>query len=184
MIINLRGTSGAGKSTIVKNIMDRFGTREPFFVSNRKRPLGYVCYRPGQRSLGIVGHYEIACGGCDTISQMGDVFGEVRRLHAAGLDVLFEGAIVSTLARDVIELHQEGYPLSVVSLNTPLEDCLKGIQARRDARNDDRPLNPLTTTRKFASVKSTHRKFEAAGVPAIWATRDEAEAFIVGALGL
>ena len=41
MIINVRGTSGSGKSTIVRNAMDLFTWRGPVHVKGRKQPLGY-----------------------------------------------------------------------------------------------------------------------------------------------
>jgi hypothetical protein len=177
-----------------------------------KRPIGYLLSNDRTKWLAVIGHYEIACGGCDTISDMGEVFAKVKEAHDLGYDVLFEGAIVSTLARNVIELHVAGYPVEVISLNTPLDVCLMSINARREAKWDERckvidlaneairsgakkgkikdyperpePVNPKTTKGKFASTKSTHAKIEAAGIPAVWASRDEAETLIKQRLGL
>jgi len=185
MIINVRGTSGSGKSTLIRKIMDRYQTKVAVKAKGRKQPLGYILHNPDSvRWLAVPGHYETPCGGCDTIPNMAEVFHQVRAGHKANYDVLFEGAIVSTLAKQIIEMHQEGFPIEVVSLNTPLEDCLAGIQERRDARGDTRPLSPKATEGKYKSTRSTHAKFQAAGVPAIWASRADAERYLCQRLGL
>lgn len=187
MIINLRGTSGSGKTTLVKSILGACVKKVAVRARDGgKRPIGYICELPSGKWLAVVGHYEIACGGCDTISDMNEVFARVKEAHDLGYHVLFEGAIVSTLARNVIELHLAGYPVEVISLNTPLDVCLESIMERRRAKSGDKakPLNPKTTTQKFASTKSTHAKIVAAGIPAVWASRDEALALIKGKLGL
>lgn len=213
MIINLRGTSGSGKSTLVKTVMDRCVKRIAVRAKDGgKRPIGYICELPNGKWLAVVGHYEIACGGCDTISDMNEVFARVKEAHDLGYHVLFEGAIVSTLARNVIELHLAGYPVEVISLNTPLDVCLASINDRRMAKHREReaavraynkeiidgkrrgklkdvpplpePVNPKTTTQKFASTKSTHEKIVAAGIPAVWASREGALNLIATQLGL
>lgn len=209
MIINLRGTSGSGKSTLVKAVMDLCPSC--VVVARKdggKRPAGYVCQLPSGQSLAILGHYEIACGGCDTISDMTEVFKQVRDASDAGHHVLFEGAIVSTLSTQLLQMHKDGYPLEVVSLNTPLPLCLESINKRRRNKWYDQvraaldynsnypnrrpkptppepdPVDPKTTTSKFRSVQATHMKFTQAGIPAIWASREEALTHIRWRLGL
>lgn len=211
MIINLRGTSGSGKSTIVQNVMKRYQVKHAVRSKDdaRKRPIGYILKSPTtSRWLAVPGHYEIACGGCDTINSMDQVFAQVKEADAYGYDVLFEGAIVSTLARNVIELHLSGHPVHVISLNTPLDVCLDSINARREAKWRERqyaafayneahptrkpkevpprpePVDPKTTTQKFQATKSTHEKIVAAGIPAVWASRHEAEHLICQMLGV
>lgn len=214
MIINLRGTSGSGKSTLVKKIMSLCSVKHAIRTKDGgKRPIGYICKLPeGDKWLAVVGHYEIACGGCDTISDMKEVFARVKEAHELGYHVLFEGAIVSTLARNVIELQLDGYPVEVISLDTPLDVCLASINERRMEKHREReaaivaynreildgkrrgklkdvpplpePVNPKTTTQKFASTKSTHEKIKAAGIPVVWASREVAERLIRERFGL
>lgn len=187
-IINIRGTSGSGKSTLVKNIMARY--KHKLTIRNpdpaKKRPMGYLVSNDNKKWLAIVGHYEIACGGCDTIKTYAEVMAKVTEAYELGYDVLFEGAVLSTLWKPFVELYQGGYPLEIISLNTPLKVCLESVMMRRREKSGDdaKPLNPKTTTGKFNSTKSTHAKITAAGVPGVWASREEAEQLICERLGL
>lgn len=188
MIINIRGTSGSGKSTLVKKIMGLY--KHKLTIKSQdpkaKRPIGYLLSNDNKKWLAVVGHYEIACGGCDTIKTYAEVMSKVTEAHELGHDVLFEGAVLTTLWKPFVELHEGGYPLEIISLSTPLPVCLESVMERRRAKSGDdaKPLNPKTTTGKFNSAKSTHAKITAAGVPGVWASRDEAEALIKQRLGL
>lgn len=189
MIINIRGTSGSGKTTLVKNIMTRYKTK--LTIRNTqdpkaKRPIGYMLSNDNKKWLCVVGHYEIACGGCDTIKTPAEIVARVMEAHDLGHDVLFEGAMISTLWKQFADLHSQGYPIEIISLNTPLQVCLDSIMERRRAKSGDKalPLNPKTTTGKFNSTKATHAKLAAAGIPAVWASREEALDLICQKLGL
>src|SRR3546814_2254821 len=45
----------------------------------------------------------------------------VRKSHAAGMDVLYEGLLISAEVNRAVKLHEEGLPLLTVALDTPLE---------------------------------------------------------------
>jgi predicted kinase len=163
MIINIRGTSGAGKSTLVRELMSRYAIVVPEYVLNRKRPIGYRCDRPGGRSLWVLGHYETACGGGDTVPGLDENYRLVRQAGDAGCDVVYEGLIIQSDTRRCIELSKEHETL-VVIIDVPLELCLASIQARRDARGDQRPLNPANTLSKQKTIPSQERKLKEGGV--------------------
>lgn len=178
-IINLRGTSGSGKSYIVRHIMAQYHTRVPEMVPGRKQPLAYTCSRVGWPSLYVVGHYETACGGADTIgysanSRLLDYDGELRggldliyhMIHNATLrkeNVIFEGLIVASDTARCINLKKTN-DLMVVGLSTTLKDCMASIQDRRDARGDDRPLSSKNTEAKFKALLTQRARFREAGV--------------------
>lgn len=62
MIIQLLGANGAGKSTIVKDLIEG-KTRHPLYFFSRGRPDAYELY-----DVLIAGHYEgRVCGGADTL---------------------------------------------------------------------------------------------------------------------
>lgn len=167
MIINIRGTSGSGKSTLVRAIMDLYPHRLPRHVEGRKRPLYYLLARPAPHSqtLAVIGHYETPCGGCDTITNVDQVYEEVRRQHEAGHDVLFEGLLISAEQRRTIQMHRDGLPLLVAAIDIPLEECLASVNARRAARNPELgEVNPKNTTSKWKAVRSCMRKFGAEGI--------------------
>ena len=77
MIINIRGTSGSGKSFLVRHIMRLYPKQVPVYVSDRRQPISYTLSRSGRKLL-VVGHYESVCGGCDTVHSMDAIFDLVR----------------------------------------------------------------------------------------------------------
>lgn len=185
MILNLRGTSGSGKSHLVREIVGHYTTKLPFFIKERKRPVGYLFKRKDPRKgkdLWVPGHYETPCGGCDTIPNLDMVFDLVRRGHTAGHDVLFEGLLVNSDRNRTIEMYKEGLPIRIVTLGTELEVCVSSVQARRDERARNRkggpreakPLNPRNTETKYHLALKNHEKFLEASVPSYYLGRDEA----------
>ena len=162
MVINLRGTSGSGKSTIVRRLMDLYPRKDPFFVTGRKRPMAYGCHRSGGRSLWVVGHYETACGGCDTINGMETIYGLIREAIEMGYDVIFEGLIVASDVVRCVSLKEQG--LLVLELDTTIDICVQSIQARRDARGDERQLNDGNTRYKMKCIAAQRPRFLSAGV--------------------
>jgi hypothetical protein len=184
VIVNLRGTSGSGKSTLVRDVMAQYQQRNPIYQHGRKQPIGYCCDRDGGRSLFVVGHYETACGGCDTISDgMERIYYLINEDAALGRDVIYEGLIVQSDVRRCAELSRK-YPLLVVAIEEPLEVCLAGIQARRAARGDERPLNPKNTIGKMNQMPRDMKRLETMGVDARRLNRAEARIAVFGALKL
>lgn len=146
MIINVRGGSGSGKSTVIRSVMEHYDLRIPHHVEGRKQPLWYDCwisdeaYDAERPDLRVLGHYETPCGGCDTISKnpgdpdekaMAFIHGLIREADDAGLNVLYEGVILTTILGELPQLHEEGRPIVVINLTSDLETCLLGISARR-----------------------------------------------------
>jgi predicted kinase len=186
MIINIRGTSGSGKSTLVRSITELYERKFPAKVEGRRQPIGYVFTRPKGKTLAVIGHYETPCGGCDTITDQDEIYRRVRQSHEAGMDVLYEGLLISAETRRCIELHRDfpGY-LQVVALDTPLDVCLASINERRRAKDPDKgDVNPKNTESKFKGVQSAVRKLKSESVPADWWSRDGARTFIKLLLGL
>lgn len=187
MIINVRGTSGSGKSTIVRTAMDLFAWRQPVYVRGRKQPLGYWL-GPCQEEwkLGVPGHYETACGGCDTLKGYDQVFELAEHAALSASHVLFEGVLVSEEYRRTVELAEtfsgQGrgehnpvkHDLLVIQLTTPVEACLDSIRARRAARGDDRELNPANTVNRVATIQRTCDRLRQAGINVEEHDRDSA----------
>lgn len=190
MIVNVRGTSGSGKSTLIRAVMAQYANKTPIMVEGRKQPIGYLLSAKRLPDLTVLGHYETECGGCDTIScdnATDATFAMVREWHARGRNVLFEGLLISAEANRTIALHRDGLPLLVVSLTTPLEDCLAGIQERRARKGTTRPLGPNTMKNLQSKQKGAAtccRKFREAGMAVLETDRLGARQAVFEALGL
>lgn len=195
MIINVRGTSGSGKSTLAKAVMSRYGELESMYGlvdtpgTNRARPDCIHLFRPGGRPLCVVGHYEVPSGGVDRFLANGkrnfdDVYAFVRRAHADGFDVLYEGLLIMSDTKRCVQLHRDGLPLMVVMLDVPLDVCIAGIQSRRDARGDVRVINPANTESKAKLTMKQMRELTEAGIDARLLSREAAIDACVSLLGL
>lgn len=165
MIVNIRGTSGAGKSTLVRAIMSYYPEKTAHHIEKRKQPIGYTLYREaGKRPLYIPGHYETPCGGCDTIKGLDQIYSIVREAHAAGNDVLFEGMLLCSDTKRIIELAQDTKATTVISLTTTPDQCCLNIKKRREARGNEAPLNETNTRNRWAYEQKQIPKLTAAGV--------------------
>lgn len=207
MIINVRGTSGSGKSTIVQQLRKLYLFTKPHHVGDiapmlsenaeantwaelyphlakRKRPLFLELQHPrNEANLFVIGHYDTACGGCDTIAkkQFDTVYDLVHRLARVG-DVLFEGLLVTAEIERALKLPKDD--TQFVMLTTPLEECLAGIQARRDARGDTREVNPRNTISKFKAMDNVRRRLREGGMTVLDLDREGALARIREEVGV
>lgn len=184
MIISIRGTSGSGKSTVVRRVMKLYPFKVAKCVPGRKQPLYYILSGTGTQPLAILGHYESPCGGCDTIHTFDEVFELVRKLHTGGYHVLFEGVLLYCEVPRTVALVTDGLPLHVIALNTSIEDCVWGINQRRVERGDWEPVNPDNTIGKFNGTISYMEKLQTAGVPVFWEDRESAFTSIINLLNL
>lgn len=203
MIINLRGTSGSGKTTVVKNFMDLAVSRNRVLVKGRDRPIGYSLKMPWQtdrQRTFVLGHYETDCGGCDTISSTDEVFDRVRAAHGHGMDVLFEGLLIAAEVKRTMALFTDGLPLLVIALDTDIESCVLSVNKRRAeawrrrveetvAKNQELrakgkkefPLPPFRGTVNPANTESKHKatvvvmeRLAEAGLRTEWQSRETA----------
>lgn len=194
MILNIIGTSGSGKSTLTRKIMDQYDFKVDLHIEGRKRPIGYVLSNEGNgKPLYVVGHYETACGGCDTIAKKQfDTVYELVREYAEKGHVLYEGLLLTAESNRRIELHKERPgELVLIHLTTSLEQCIESIKLRRAERTgvapEDQPEKD--TLRKNAKSKhvgaeSSARKFAEAGGTVFHCDRDQAFATACEVLGL
>lgn len=146
VIINPRGTAGAGKTHFARRLLAAYGWQgtgsapaaAAVTLPGRDRPIAWRLDHPaGGRPLAVLGHYgDGARGGCDTLRAedggMAGAFRLARHFADSGHDVLLEGLVLSgevELTRDLATVH----PLHVIRLDTPAEDCLHRLMARRRA---------------------------------------------------
>jgi cytidylate kinase len=161
MVINVRGTSGSGKSTIVRGIMEK-GIVVP--IGAEKRPDGYIVQILGrERNLYVVGPYLTACGGCDAIATQDEICDRIRAYATLG-DVLLEGLLMANIfgryAAIDRELNEKGVHCIWGFLDTPLEVCIERVKGRRAERGKNlNEFNPENTTRKHVDTVDAYQKF-------------------------
>ncbi len=192
MIINIKGTSGTGKSTIVREVVRRYHHKVDHFREGRKQPIYTVHYPDDEHRdepsglvpLVTLGHYNTPCGGCDTISKQEDIFRIVREQQRAGRDVLYEGLLVSGEVANTARLHLDGMPLEVIALDVPVEVCIASVNERRWAKSPDKPpVKPDNTIAKHRGVQLAMKRLGADGVSCTWASRDGALSLVLRLLG-
>lgn len=176
MIITLKGTSGAGKTTLVKKVLEKYGSKTTYFKPGRKRPIGYLYnHKNGGKPLAVIGHYEVACGGCDTIQKTDEIFDYIKQADEQGYDVLFEGLLLSAEVNRNAALHLEGRKYKAIFLTTPIDLCVESVNLRRRAKNPEKPdVDPENTIAKTKAIRKTLERMIAHGCDCVEASREEA----------
>lgn len=125
MIISLRGTSGAGKSHLVRRILAAFPPNEPQFIAGRRKPYWILC---GGR-LAVIGHYDIKNGGVDTLKTLHEAYGLAIDLHKK-YNVLMEGKNMSDGTNHVRGLLVSDIDVRVVHIVTSVDECVEAVRGR------------------------------------------------------
>jgi hypothetical protein len=170
-VINIRGTSGSGKSWAVRQWLNKYPSTPLFGVLGRK-PEAYQVTVPGlARPLYALGPYETPCGGCDAVQPF-ELIPHLIRKYAAKGHVLFEGLLIGdtygTVGKLLDQLFADGIQSTIIRLTTSLETCLECVQKRRADRGDHRPLDPTNTIAHYQRSLRAKDLFEAEGSPAVW----------------
>lgn len=165
-IVNIRGTNGSGKSTIIRTIMKMAGRASPLYgVLGPRKPEAYsLAFDDIADPVHVLGSYHVTSGGCDQI-QPYDLILELLPKYADRGHVLFEGVLVSSSYGRVGRMMETYGPQRAVMafLDTSLEACIKNVETRRKAKGDDRPLNPHNLTTKWHQIYSGKEKIRAEG---------------------
>lgn len=133
MIVNIRGTNGAGKSTIVRSVMGQYRGRMPVSKRGRRKPIGYTLNRGDEwPELFVPGHYEIANGGLDTLHDLDWGYELIEEMARREFDVLYEGMNMQESVHRVNRLGKVFgvETVCVVCLSPPLDECVRGVRAR------------------------------------------------------
>lgn len=211
MIINIRGTSGSGKSTIVRAVIEQAADKQEWQPSfdglgrllpvnpktgeprTRKRPWGYsLDMGEGRRPVIVLGHYETACGGCDTIPNFDLGYSLIQRAYETGSHVLFEGLLYSADATRLINLASGAVPKTeflIIGLSTSLEECSASVNARRaKSRRAELaairgeflpPVNDRNTLSKFKGTQNTMKRLAREGFRTEWCSRKDARELVL-----
>jgi hypothetical protein len=178
MIINIRGTSGSGKSTVMRRVMDSCDWQAEY-IPGRKRPL---YYRAMEHPFAVLGPYETPCGGGDAVGSAGQIYKEVIALLTFSWCkvVLCEGLLLS----EDVKWSRQLPDLRVLFLTTPLERCLEQIKKRRQEAGSDKPLNPTNTASRVATIERARIKLIASGIECRRCSADQAVGIVLNWLRL
>ena len=161
MIIQVRGTSGSGKTWVMKSLLERLKPFKGVLVEGRKKPLFYV----NSTSVAILGHYEAACGGCDNIGSAAAVAELIQNLREgvypekAGV-IICEGLLLSEDSKWTSQMDD----VRVIYLVTPVETCIEQILKRRAEAGNDKPLNEHNTRNRVAVIERSRTKLLEKGI--------------------
>ena len=132
MLINLRGTSGSGKSTVVRALLGRYGAHPIFDLLGPTAPEAYRLVRaPFKSRVYVLGPYLARCGGCDAVGSIDLLIELLHAYHAKGT-VIFEGLIISSMYGSIgQELEKHGKSALIAFLTTPYERCCAQLKKRQ-----------------------------------------------------
>jgi len=150
MLIKLHGTSGSGKSTVARHLMN-LGLTDP--CDNGTRVVGIGLLRP----LYILGTYNSQCGGCDTLTAGQQI--ELIHFYAPRGHVFYEGLLGSEYYGKLgVASEPYGNRHVFAFLDTPIELCIERVKARRLAKGNAKPLNEENTRNRVRKIETLKRK--------------------------
>jgi thymidylate kinase len=153
LIIKLHGTSGAGKTTVARELMALDPKPKTIHHPANRKPVAYEVHLPGcNKALYILGPYTATCGGLDGISDVNDHI-RLLNIYAQLGHVFYEGLLGSEYygrIGKVSEAYGDNHLFAF--LDTPLQVCLDRVKARRLARGNQKPLDPSNTVGRVAKI--------------------------------
>lgn len=164
MFISIRGTSGSGKTTVMRAVMSALGSWQSIHAPERRKPL-YYSLKDSAVPVLVMGHYESICGGCDNIGSAKACYELARGL----LDVdprrivLGEGLLLSEDVIWTLKLQ----PAKCAYLHTNEQECLRRVgqrqqEAGREPIDPERVIRKLTT--RVGTIERARVRLEAAGI--------------------
>jgi ABC-type dipeptide/oligopeptide/nickel transport system ATPase component len=196
MIINIAGTNGSGKSTVVRGLMA--ATRQLRTIESDVNLVdkGQVKTRrmtvaqevqllePATQNIIVLGRYSegIDTGGCDTIKNV-EVHYRTIYQWAPTHHVVYEGSMVMTHEKGILLVRSGVAPVHVIHLQTTLEQCQAAINERR-ARRGDPPFTGSWEHVEGSIVRARNfaHKLGQLGAKVHRCTRDEALPCLLGLL--
>lgn len=159
-VINIRGCNGSGKSTAVVRLMKRLGVKKKLRDSAGKV---WAYKLRSEPPTYVLGRYETACGGCDTIKTLDLVCARVWHLQQFG-NVVFEGVIISTVGQRWVDLAHDCQSKFIFGiLDTPLKRCIRRVYRRREKKGTGGTFKKKLVSDKYKVVHHGSRDILKAG---------------------
>jgi len=196
MIIQIVGTSGSGKSHLMRSFLKWAAESNgalPFkeYIEGREAPIGYFFRLKGvqksknsRQDIYVPGHYDAPTGGCDTIHDVKQVFTLIKDNYKIGRTVVFEGLFCMNQTRGPALAAEVGKGFVVLQLTTPLATCLSSINERRAERGEGDLDTKKNTIQNYKRAENFSYRMRDAGARVIRTNRDEALDKLVSLLGV
>jgi len=160
IVIKLGGTNGSGKSTLARAIIKAKAMKP---VHNEA---GKITGYAGGGWL-VLGRYETACGGMDTLPDKHVVRATIEAALKSGAEVVFfEGLITGKTYGAIGEISEraDGNTWVYAFMDTPFEECVRRVYERRQAAGNSSLFDPERTMRPtYRSVEATAVRAEVQG---------------------
>ncbi len=167
--INVRGCNGSGKTTVLRQLVNGWTDHKwevrltPYFGEHKPIPFTFGI----GNGIAILGDYLPAqelptTAGCDRVKTQAATKNALRwAARQAGVNVvLFEGVVVSTIYEPWKEWAEEQGGMAWAFLDTPLDTCLRRIQAR----NGGKPVKEDQVADKHRTIARVRGKALADGL--------------------
>lgn len=145
-IMDVRGTHGSGKSWVMKQLLAE--NTNGSIIRDGK----HVGYHLPDLDAAIVGRYDTDCGGCDGIKTADEVVRRVRDFSSVYRHTLLEGILVAHTFSRYSALANELPNYRFFFLNTPLENCIARVRARRRRAGNVKELDPGNVVRDWHRI--------------------------------
>lgn len=158
MHIQIRGTSGSGKSTIIRHIIDWIdpSNLKPHY---RDRSIPYY-YSWGK--IRIVGPYVRPSGGLDVLGKeerrLANLFELYKQFHDEGCIVLSEGIMQAEDVKWTTQLLDYGVPLRIIYMDTDLDICIERIIQRRLEAGNTKDFSEDNTRNRHEVIRRSRSR--------------------------
>lgn len=171
MIVNIRGTNGAGKTYVVRQLLGAYSGCAVEYVPALREQGGFragyyrITARPSGRPLIVLGSYGgVATGGVDQYPSTLAVEEAVRHWHGAECDVLYEGLLISHLQARWMAVARDCVPHWFLYLEKSAEACIADTERRRTERGATATLNPKNLLDKYRATERCYTVMQESGL--------------------
>jgi hypothetical protein len=130
MIINLRGTNGAGKTTITNRVLQHYDVTEICYrILNhpiRRTMMGQIGIHKSQ-TIFVPGH---GGGGVDTIPTLYLAYDLIFIHFDLVTHILYEGKNLTDNLDLIMGMHEAGIDIRVIFIDHPLDACIQDVRQR------------------------------------------------------
>jgi hypothetical protein len=155
LVVQIRGTSGSGKTWVMKQVMSSLGYWQPVMSPCWRFPL----YNLSENRVAVIGVYGEVNRGCDRLGSAHTIYDlTCSLLEDQAEAVLCEGLLLSNDVKWTSQLRD--FDLRVLFLSTPLDVCLRQLESRREQSGNKRPHNPMVTCNRVRHIQSARTRLQ------------------------